>query len=107
GHVTSGPVGRVHGEPEHVTMRLGPDVAVAAFDVATGGVVELMVPGRYDVVRGALEYGEVGRLLSNDRDRLHCGGAGSDDPDALAREVDPLLRPATGEVPVALERIEA
>ena len=58
-------------------------------------------------IRRALEYEKVRRLLRNERDRLDGGRACADDTDPLAAEIDPLMRPAAGLVPFALERIEA
>ena len=58
-------------------------------------------------VRGALEHGELRGLGRDERDGLDAGGAGADDRNALAGEVDALVRPAAGEVDLALETLGA
>ena len=58
-------------------------------------------------VRRALEDGELGRLTRDDRDRLDGGGAGADHRDALAGEVDAVMRPSAGVVRLALEALGA
>ena len=59
------------------------------------------------VLRRALEDREVAGLLGDHRDRLHAARPGADDADPLAGEVDAVVGPRTGVVPVALERVEA
>jgi hypothetical protein len=56
------------------------------------------VVGRDGEVRGALEDREGAGLFGDERDGLDARRAGSDDRDPQAREVDPLVRPPTGEV---------
>ena len=51
-------------------------------------------------VRRALEDVQVRGLLGDDRDRLDRRRAGADDADPLAGEVDALVRPVAGVVPV-------
>ncbi len=46
-------------------------------------------------------------MLGQLRDQLDSSGAGADDADALAGELDAVLRPARGVVPVAVELLEA
>ena len=58
-------------------------------------------------VGGALEDVQVLRLPGQLRDQLDPGRAGADDADALAGELDPVLGPARGVVPLALELVEA
>ena len=62
---------------------------------------------RESEVRRALEHGQLRRLLGDDRDRLDGGRAGADHRDALALEVDAVMRPAAGEVDRALEVVHA
>ena len=57
---------------------------------------QLFVPGRHRPGRGALEHRERGSLLRDDRNRLDRRGAGTDDADAQAGEVDTLMRPFAG-----------
>ena len=59
------------------------------------------------VVRRALEDGERGRLTGDDGDGLDGGGAGADHRDALAGEVDGMMRPAEGVVRLPLEALGA
>src|SRR5947209_17260519 len=47
------------------------------------------------------------RLLGNDRNRLNGRGAGADDGDALAGEIDALMRPVAGMIVPAFEPLEA
>ena len=49
-------------------------------------------------VRRALEDGEFGGLLGDQRNRLDTGRARADDADALAGEIDPAVRPCAREV---------
>ena len=65
------------------------------------------VLGRPREVRRALEDGELGGLLGDDRDRLDARRAGADDGHPLAGEVDALVRPAGRGVDVALEAVGA
>ena len=65
------------------------------------------VVGGHREVGRALEDGELRGLSGDDRDGLDRRRAGADDGDALAREVDALVRPAAGEVHVARERVGA
>ena len=67
--------------------------------------IQERIAGRYSVVRRALEDEEVLRLLGDERDRLNCRRAGADDADALAGEVDLLMRPATGVIDRAAKRM--
>src|ERR671921_1998898 len=66
-----------------------------------------MVAEREGVVGGALEDGEVLRLLGELRGDLDAGRAGTDEPDALAGEVDALVGPLGSVIPVALEVFQA
>ena len=70
-----------------------------------GGIVraDRAVVRRQREVRRALEHGELGCLGRDDRNRLDRRRSGTDDPDALAGEVDPLVRPPSGEVHLATE----
>ena len=58
-------------------------------------------------VGGALEDGDGLGLLRDDGDGLDAGGAGADDADALAGEVDAFVGPFAGVDPVAFEGVEA
>src|SRR4028119_1038904 len=59
------------------------------------------------VVRGALEDIGVCCLLGDLRDGLHRRRPGPDDGDPLPREVDTLVRPDAGVVPLAAEALPA
>ena len=54
-------------------------------------------------VRGALEHRQVTDGFGDLLDRLHRGGAGTDDADPLAGEIDAFLGPAMGMARQALE----
>ncbi len=69
--------------------------------------VERPVVGGHGVGGRALEHGEVGGLLGDDGDELDRRRSRADHAHALAGEVDALVRPATGVVGVALERVDA
>src|SRR5450755_43484 len=56
--------------------------------------------------RGALEHGQMRRLLGDQRDRLDPGRSGADHRDAFAGELDLVVRPATGEINLALEVLD-
>ncbi|MGY4622352.1 hypothetical protein ACVWY3_000108 [Bradyrhizobium sp. USDA 4486] len=58
-------------------------------------------------VRRALEHGEMRGLLGDQRDRLDRRRSGADHGDALAGEIDPVMRPAPGEIDLALEILDA
>ena len=58
-------------------------------------------------VGGALEDGQVFGLAGDDRNHLHARRAGADHADAQAAEVDTLMRPQAGVVPLALEVFQA
>src|SRR5262249_53562032 len=73
-----------------------------------------LLPGRHrPVVRRprevwrALEDRQLRRLLGDERNRLDARRSRADDGDALAGEIDPGVRPATGEVHLAREAIDA
>ena len=57
---------------------------------------QLFVPGRHRPGRRALEHRERCGLLRDDRNRLDRRGAGADDADTQAGEVDTLMRPFAG-----------
>src|SRR5581483_8459662 len=91
-------VGRLDGDPSP-----GPAGGVP---VAVAILVQLLQPvgRRGTVVRrdrevgGALEDGELAGLAGDERDGLDTRRAGADDRDALAGEVNALMRPSAGEV---------
>src|SRR5918994_5687362 len=66
-----------------------------------------MVAEREGVVGGALEDGEVVRLLGDLLGDLDAGRAGADGPDPLAGEVDALVGPLGGVVPIASKVLQA
>ncbi len=82
-------------------------LAVGGLGLAHGLGVQGPVVGRHRVVRRALEDGEGGRLLGEDRDRLDRRGPGADHAHAFSREVDGLVGPASGVIGLAGERLEA
>ena len=65
------------------------------------------VARRQAEIGGALEDGEVLGLLGDDRDHLHARRAGADHADPQPGEVDALMRPQAGVVPLALEVVDA
>ena len=65
------------------------------------------VPGGDSELGRSLEDGEAFGLLGNDGDGLNAAGAGADDRHAFSREVDGVVGPSAGVVPVALERLQA
>ena len=105
GHVVVRASGRTHGEAEHVVACHRPDFGVGVLDGAPEVVVEVVVLGRHDVVRGALEDRQVLGRLGDVGDRLDPRRSRADDGHALAGEVDLLLRPLRGLVHLALEGV--
>src|SRR5207253_554097 len=83
------------------------DLGVVALDLVHLLGCEGVVPGGDAVVGRALEHEQLAGLLGDDRRGLDAGGARADQPDALARDIDALLRPRAGVVPFPLERVEA
>ena len=57
-------------------------------------------------IRGALEHVQMFRLLRDQRDRLHAGRAGADHANAQAGKIDTFVRPETGVIPLAFERLD-
>ena len=80
--------------------------AVALEQVPAIGRRGAVVGGQREI-RRALEHGEVRGLLGDQRDRLNARRAGADHGDALAGEVDAVMRPAAGEIDLALEILDA
>jgi hypothetical protein len=83
-----------------------PELGVVRFHLLLVTRVERPVVGGDAEIRRALEDEEMSSLLRDQRDRLDRGGAGADDGDPLAAEVDALMWPVAGLVPFALEPIE-
>ena len=54
---------------------------------------------------GPLEYMEMACLSGDDRDGLNAGGAGSDNANAQTSEIDIVMWPLPGVIPLALEGI--
>ena len=100
-------VGVVEVDAGHGLLGARPQRRIVGLDGAHVLRVQRRVVRRDGVVGRALEHGEVRGLLGDDRDRLHGGRAGADDRDALAGEVDALLRPVAGVVAGAREGVEA
>ena len=85
--------------------------------LAIGGAVALEVGlaigRRRTVMRGqrevrrALEHGQMRGLLGDQRDRLDARRSRADHGDALAGEIDAVMRPAAGEIDLALEILDA
>ena len=63
------------------------------------------VARRDDVIWGALENGQMLRLLCDDGRCLDAGRAGPNLADSLAREIDAFMRPGTRMVPLASEAL--
>ena len=65
------------------------------------------VARRDAVVCGALENGQMLRLLGDNGCCLDAGRAGPNLADSLAREIDAFMRPSAGVVPPAPEVLQA
>jgi hypothetical protein len=61
----------------------------------------------HGIVWRALEDEELGGLPGDDRNGLHSRGARADDGDALAGEIDRLVRPSSGVIGLAAEASRA
>src|SRR5689334_265934 len=85
----------------------GEHLGIAGLDLGLRLRVDLAVMQGRAPVRRALEYGQVPDLAGDGLDGLHAGGAGADHGDALALEIDRLLRPARGVEGLALEIVAA
>ena len=86
---------------------LGPELGVVRLDLLHLHRVERLVPRRHGEGGRALEHGELGGLLGDDRDRLDGRRPGADDPDPLTGEVHRLMGPPPGVERRALERLGA
>ena len=82
-------------------------LVIARTDVGHLLVRNRTVVERRAPVRPALEHGEVADLVGDLTDDLDGGGAGADDGDLLAREIDRLVGPIKGMERAALEGIHA
>ena len=65
------------------------------------------VAGGNREIRGALKHREVAGLLGDHRHRLDARRSRADHADALAGEIDRLMRPVAGVIDLALKTIEA
>src|SRR5262249_50916431 len=80
---------------------------------AVGFEVGLAIVGRRTVmcgqgeVRRALEHREMRSLFRDQRNRLDARGSRADHGDALACEIDAVMWPASGEMDLALELLDA
>jgi hypothetical protein len=83
--------------------RRGPDFAGMLFNVLPEFQGQRRVARRHRVVRGPLENGQMLCRRGDDRRRLDTGRARADHADPLAGEVDAVMRPLTGVVPIAHE----
>ncbi len=84
-----------------IVTDLLPDLVVVLLVPAPELGVYRVVAERDGVVGGTLEDGEVIRLLGDLRGDLDAGSTRADDPDLLAEEVDALVGPLGGVVPIA------
>ena len=96
---------RQRAEPGHRLAVGGSDLGVAGLDLGLAVPRQRLVVGGHAVGGGALEHGEVGRLLGDDGDRLHGRRPGPDDGHAPAGEVDALVGPPARVVGRAPERV--
>ncbi len=65
------------------------------------------IAGGQGEIRSPLEHHKLGRLLGDDRDELNSRRTGAYDCDALAGEVDAVVRPAAGRERLALKGVGA
>ena len=72
------------------------DRFVTRLDLVEHRLIDVSVPGRDHVLRGALEDGEMFGFGSDNGDRLHPAGTSADNSDLLASEVDSFVWPCTG-----------
>src|SRR5262249_709932 len=84
---------------------LAPELGVVGLHTPLQLRIERGVVGGRTEVRRGLEAEQVPRLRGDDRDRLDGGGAGADDPHALAGEVPALVRPAARVIRLAAEAL--
>jgi hypothetical protein len=84
-----------------------PVTAVMGFEAGDEVGIEGRVPGRHAEVGGALKDRQVGGRLGDHRNGLYGRGAGADDADPLAGEVDRTVRPQAGLVTFAAKVFQA
>ena len=89
-----------NGWPFGVGLGRAPDFGGIVADPVLELVGQRNVASWHTVVRGALEDGQVGGGFRDHRDGLDAGGAGADNSDALAAEIDAVMRPLPGVIPV-------
>ncbi len=87
-------------------LRHPPDLRGVVPDVAPELRGQWRIACRHAVVRCALEDGQVRGGFGDDRRGLDAGGAGADQSDALAAEIDAFMWPLPGVIPPPGERIE-
>ena len=85
--------GQIHAE-KHLFGLLA-KARVVRLDLLADILRNRRVVRRYRIVGGALEDVEMRCILGDERDRLHRGGSGADEPNAQTLEVDALVRPPT------------
>src|SRR5262249_41401174 len=95
----------LHHEADTRLARLAPELGVALLHLSLELRVERGVARGHAEVRRALEDEQVRGISSDDRNRLDGRGAGADPPDPLAGEIDAVVRPATGVIGLATERV--
>ena len=88
-------------------VTLPKDLRVAGLDLGLFVGVDGGVAQRTAVVGGALEDSQMLGFLGDVWDELHSRGAGADHADALAGEIDLLVRPARGVKGLPLEALDA
>ena len=83
------------------------DFSVVGLDLLEEGLIHRAVLGRNRVLRSALEDRQMLGFTRDHRNRLDAAGTRADHCDSLAFELNALVRPGAGVVPLALKRVES
>ena len=98
---------RITGDAEWRVIGRAPPLDIFGLVLALARLIQRRIACRQAEVGSALEDVEMLGLLGHVRDHLHTGRARPDDTDPQASEIDALLRPKAGVVPLALKILEA
>ncbi len=89
-----------------ISLARFPDLGVVGLDLRQKLLIDGVVARRHHVLGRTLEDRQVSGFLGDDGDRLHAARACADHADAFAFEVNPIVGPAAGVVPLTRKALE-